>query len=397
MIPATNFAPQFEKENNAKVTTEEIPSENLYEKLVTEFTTQSGAYDLVEFYPTWLGGFAEAGFIQDLTPFFEKYKDQINPDDYLKGVQNGATVWKGKNYGIPYDGDVLIFYYRKDLFEDATNQADFKAKYGYDLKPPETWEEVLDMAEFFDGRQEGLSGIETVASRLWWAVGYWSSIYYSLGAKYIDESSGDIVLDCKAFDQANEIWAKILEHSPDGVLNFGYTEAKESLAQGKVAMGLQWATSVFVDQRQSAMYDKLGFIVMPGTKQADGTVLHTPPLAVGKVLAIPASASNPEMAFKFGMLLSSTEGQVWSTVNGTGIDPNRTSAFMDESVKKVWGDIIPVYQESLNIGVPDIRVPDSAKYYDVITSELHSVWSGQKPSADACTTVMDEWKRIGGK
>ena len=40
------------------VSTEEIPGESLYEKLMTEFVSQSGAYDLVEFYPTWLGGFA---------------------------------------------------------------------------------------------------------------------------------------------------------------------------------------------------------------------------------------------------------------------------------------------------------------------------------------------------
>ena len=41
---------------------------------------------------------------------FDKYKSEINPDDYLEGVQNAATVWKGKRYGIPYDGDVLIFH-----------------------------------------------------------------------------------------------------------------------------------------------------------------------------------------------------------------------------------------------------------------------------------------------
>ena len=106
------FKDRFEKETNTKLSIEEIPGGNLYEKLVTEFITKSGAYDLVEFYPTWLGGFAEAGYLEPLDDLFDKYKSQINPDDYLEGVQNAATVWKGKRYGIPYDGDVLIFYYR---------------------------------------------------------------------------------------------------------------------------------------------------------------------------------------------------------------------------------------------------------------------------------------------
>ena len=32
-----------------------------------------------------------------------------------------------------------MYFYRKDLFADPKNQADFKAKYGYDLAPPTTW------------------------------------------------------------------------------------------------------------------------------------------------------------------------------------------------------------------------------------------------------------------
>ena len=375
---------------------EEIPGESLYEKLMTEFVSQSGAYDLVEFYPTWLGGFAEAGYIQPLDDYFTKYAADVKPDDYLQGVQNGASVWKGKRYGIPYDGDVLIFYYRKDLFEDAKNKDEFKAKFGYDLAAPETWDQVLQMAEFFDGRN-GMDGIAMVSSRLWWATGYWSSVYYAYGGKFIDEQTGEIQLDCDAWNKANDVWLKMIKYAPDGVLNYGYTETKEALAQGKVAMGLQWATTVFLDPRQSVVGDKLGFVVMPGVKQADGTVLHTPPLAVGKVLAIPVSSKHPEEAFKFGSMLSSTPVQVQATVGGTGIDPNRASVFEDASVKKVWAGMMPVYRESLNIGVPDIRVPDSAKYYDVISGELSAVWSATKDSDAACKATLDEWHKIAGK
>jgi multiple sugar transport system substrate-binding protein len=396
MINATNNKTALESEG-ITVSTEEIPGESLYEKLMTEFISQSGAYDLVEFYPTWLGGFAEAGYIRPLDDFFAKHADQVKPDDYLQGVQNGATVWRGKRYGIPYDGDVLIFYYRTDLFNNDQNKADFKAKYGYDLKPPETWDEVVDMAEFFDGR-DGVKGISTVSSRLWWAVGYWSSVYYSYGGKFVDENTSEILLNREAFNKANEVWLKMLSHAPDGVLNYGYTEAKEALASGKVAMGLQWATTVFLDPRQSPMKDNLGFVVMPGVKQADGSILRTPPLAVGKVLAIPTASKHPEEAFRFGALLSSTAVQVESTVGGTGIDPNRASVFEDARVKEAWGGILPVYRESLKIGVPDIRVPNAAKYYDVISGELHAVWSGTKTSDAAFDAIMKEWQNIvGGK
>ena len=42
-----------------------------------------------------------------------------------------------------------ILYYRKDLFESTAEQKNFKAKYGYDLAPPVTWQQFTDAAEFF--------------------------------------------------------------------------------------------------------------------------------------------------------------------------------------------------------------------------------------------------------
>ena len=394
VLVAREFKDRFEKETKIKLSIEEIPGGNLYEKLVTEFITKSGAYDLVEFYPTWLGGFAEAGYLEPLDDLFDKYSSEIDPDDYLEGVQNAATVWKGKRYGIPYDGDVLIFYYRKDLFENKQYKKEFKNTYGYELMAPDTWDQVLDMAVFFDGREKGLKGIAMVSMRLWWAVGYWSSVYYAYGGRYIDENTGDIVLNRDAWNKANSVWLQMIKHAPKGVLNFGYTESKESIGSGKVAMGIQWATTVFVDPRQSSAHDKLGFAMMPGVKKADGSIYRAPPLPVGKVLAIPKASSNKEKAFKFGTLLSSKEAQIWATVSGTGVDPNRRSVFADSTVKGAWKDMISVYRSSLEIGVADIRVPNSAKYYDIISGELHSVWSGTKSSNDAFVDTLEEWEDL---
>ena len=394
VLVAREYKERFESKNNVKLSIEEIPGGNLYEKLVTEFITKSGAYDLVEFYPTWLGGYAEAGYLEPLDKYFKQYENEINPSDYLEGVQNAATVWKGTRYGIPYDGDVLIFYYRKDLFSNQKYQNEFKKTFGYSLKAPDTWDQVLDMAVFFDGREKGLKGISMVSMRLWWAVGYWTSVYYSYGGRFIDEETGDIVLNRDAWNKSNAVWLQMIKHAPDGVLNFGYTETKESIGSGEAAMGIQWATTVFVDPRQSPAHDKLGFAVMPGVKRADGSIYRAPPLPVGKVLAIPSASKHKDMAFKFGMLLSSTEAQVWATVSGTGIDPNRRSVFENASVKEAWKGMISVYRKSLEIGVSDIRVPNSAKYYDIVSGELHSVWSGTKSSNDAFNDTLQEWKDL---
>jgi len=54
-------------------------------------------------------------------------------------------------YAIPLDGDNHIFYYRRDALENPDYQREFKDKYGYELGAPRTWDQVRDLAEFFNG------------------------------------------------------------------------------------------------------------------------------------------------------------------------------------------------------------------------------------------------------
>ena len=47
----------------------------------------------------------------------------------------------------------MLIYYRKDLFNDPRWQAEFKEEYGYDFPvSPVTWQEILDIAKFFNGK-----------------------------------------------------------------------------------------------------------------------------------------------------------------------------------------------------------------------------------------------------
>ena len=40
--------------------------------------------------------------------------------------------------------DVSNLFYQKSLYTDDAKKAAFKEKYGYDLAPPETWDQVKD-------------------------------------------------------------------------------------------------------------------------------------------------------------------------------------------------------------------------------------------------------------
>ena len=62
-------------------------------------------------------------------------------------------TWDGVGYGVPNDADGQVLYYRRDVLNDPTTRRRSRRRAGYDLPvPPRTWQQVLDIARFFDGK-----------------------------------------------------------------------------------------------------------------------------------------------------------------------------------------------------------------------------------------------------
>jgi multiple sugar transport system substrate-binding protein len=391
----------IERETGLKLKIDVIPPENLHEKQLAFFLSGSSEYDLLEIYPTWIGEYAESMFIDNLDDLYKKYGREIDTSDYIEGAQVGFDKYQGSWYAIPYDGDVNLFYYRKDLFDDAKNKSDFKRKYGYTLAAPESWEEVRDMAEFFTGRQPGLYGFGTLALKTWWAVDYWANVYrnrlHADGVRFengLVNDNGKIELNKSAFVAANDFYMDLMKFSPPGILSWGYPESKEGLGNGTVAMTMQWATSVFRDPRQAKYWDQTYAVTMPGFKMKDGSVDGVTSFAVGKALVIPTGTKNRDVAFLYAQFLASTEMQIYETNSGSGVDPNRYSVWADQRVKDVWGPLVEPTMKSLDIGIGDIKVPQASKLYESLLNELHRSWSGKQSSSKAYDRVMKEWKMI---
>src|SRR5581483_11036931 len=87
-------------------------------------------------------------YIVELSKFLADPKHPYwEPDQFLPAMKPLYT-WQDKLYGVVFDGDCQLLYYRKDQFAKADNQAKFKAKYGYDLpSPPKTMKQMHDLAD----------------------------------------------------------------------------------------------------------------------------------------------------------------------------------------------------------------------------------------------------------
>ena len=134
----------------------EVPFEGVYEKEKTEFVAGTGAFDVVTFYPAYIGDFAGNGYLEPLDDYMAKDPAPVwdpNPSDVLAPFWELYCKFGGQVYALPIDGDVHMLMYRKDLFEHPDEQAAFKEEYGKDLAPPETWDDWLQIGSSSPARR----------------------------------------------------------------------------------------------------------------------------------------------------------------------------------------------------------------------------------------------------
>ncbi|RMF86908.1 MAG: extracellular solute-binding protein, partial [Nitrospinota bacterium] len=120
-----------------------------YTKQMVEFTSGSGLYDIVFMSPVWMADFSP--YMEPLEPLAKKWNLDFKLDDIAESFRKVYNSWDGVWYTVPFDGDVHILFYNKVAFETPEHKTRFRDKYGYELTPPQTWDQWRDMAEFFTG------------------------------------------------------------------------------------------------------------------------------------------------------------------------------------------------------------------------------------------------------
>jgi multiple sugar transport system substrate-binding protein len=131
-----------------------VPWTSYADRFLNELNSKSKLCDLIIGDSQWIGGAAENGHYVKLNGFFDK--NGIKMSDFVQATVTGYSEWPKNtpNYwALPAMGDAVGFTYRKDWFAKPELQKEFKAKHGRDLAAPKTWEEFLQVAKFFQGRQ----------------------------------------------------------------------------------------------------------------------------------------------------------------------------------------------------------------------------------------------------
>ncbi len=387
-----------------------VPFTSVYEKLKTEFVGGTGAYDMVIFYPAYLGEFAEFGYLQPLDPLFSIHDPKMG--DVIPAYRDLYDMYNGKTYALPYDGDILNLYYVKSIFNNAAEKAAFKAKYGQNLTVPRTWDDLAKVAQFFTRKKgEKLAG-KTLDQDFYgfaflgargFAYAWWGNVFGSLGGAYFDRNMKPQINTQAGIDAIN-ILKNLEPYCPPDVMSFGYTELMNAYLQSRVATMIQWS-DVWKKANDPKFATKFilhnaGVSQVPGVKQADGSIYFRAAAPVGRVIAIPTTSKHPKEAFWLASMLSNDESIKAVTSNDTGEDPYRISHFKNIKAFEKFGsyadakEYLDVVGDNLNHIFPDINIPGSADYLDALDVAVTSALSGTADAKSALDTAAATWDKI---
>ena len=262
VIPAGYFdnlisvAPEFEALTGVKVRFEKIPPGQVRQKAMLDLSSKTGTYATVAtdcmYYPLY----AANKWVEPLDTYL-KDTSLTDPawfayDDIHKAWREANTV-DGKPYAIPYDGEMTVQVYRKDLY-DAKG-----------LKPAETLEQFVENAK----------ALHDPSNRLWGAAlrGFagagqnmyiYPSIFRGYGGNWM--SGGKIQVNSSEAVASLDWYVDTLtKYSPQAVRNWNWPDIADAFAQGTLGAYIDAHSSAAVlnNPEKSKVIGKIGFARWP--------------------------------------------------------------------------------------------------------------------------------------
>jgi multiple sugar transport system substrate-binding protein len=369
-----------------------LPFVGQYEKLVSELTSRSSAYDVLVFPPYFLGDFVSLNFLRDLDQFKGLGDPQLA--DYLPAYRDPVIKRNGKTYALMYDGDLLQVTYRKDLFDDPKEQAAFKSKYGADLAPPTTWDRYMQIAEFFH-RPPNLYGTAFYAAR-GFCYAWFANIFAGLGGKWFNGDMSPAV-NSDAGMRALTMLVKMKDYSPPNILQIDYPGLNAVFLNGSTAMVVQWDDLALKVENpaMSKVVGKGGYAPCPVRSY----------MPYSRVMAVSAFARNPENAYRLAWYMQLPQVSITYVYDpDCGQDPYRYSQLKTTAVKNHLGkptmsaaaaaNYVQAIQAGLKAGYPELSIPGAPRYLDILDLYVNQALAGGLSPKAALDAAAREWQGI---
>jgi multiple sugar transport system substrate-binding protein len=340
---------QFEKANPGKkveLVPIKAPDSEYYTKLQQMMRSPKTAPDLVYEDTFLINSDITSGYLKPLDTYLDKWKDW---DQFIDTSKTAAKAADGKTYGVPDGTDTRGLWFSKDIFKKAGLPANWQ---------PKSWDDILETARTIKKKVPGVTPLNVYTGKpageaatmqgmemLLYGTGE-DPMYDPKSKKWVTGSQG--FKDSLKFVET--VYKEKLGPDVSDALdpNFATRVRGELLPENKLGINLDgswlpqdWGKGAGHEWPQWSK--KLGLAHMPTQNgQAPGKVS----MSGGWTWAIPAKASNPDLAFKFiEQMQTKANAQKWYVAN-SGIAVRKDVAADPEYLKaqpglKFFTDLVP--------------------------------------------------------
>jgi multiple sugar transport system substrate-binding protein len=289
--------------------------------------------------------------VEELTPYMKAKPVADWPEGWARSIAD-PLLFGDKLYALPWHDGPECLIYRKDLFEDASEQKAFRNRYGYDLRPPETWKEFIDIARFFTRPADNLYGTLFAAfpdghNTLYdFALQLWSR-----GGEFEDKD-GNAVLDTPEAAAALDFYRNTIHDASmcyPGAESFDSTRSGDVVLSGAIAMMVNWfGFAARCDRPGSPLRGKIAIAPIPADEGKPAASL-----SVFWTLGIGVGSKNKQAAYDFMHFLTRPELDLGIVKHGTvGV---QLSTWRNAEVQKQ----IPAYSKIEEISLGARKLPRS--------------------------------------
>jgi multiple sugar transport system substrate-binding protein len=250
--------PEFEKTSGVRVQFDDIPAGTVATKMMTDLAA-GGTYDIYAVDEPFIPQFQE-----HLLPL-SQWPDPLSAAElslFEPKALEAATVGSAL-IGLPVNGNVYQYIYRKDLFESELEKLKFKERFKRELRPPATLEEMIQIAQFFH-RPPKLYGFApftkmsegTTVEYLW--------LMAASGSLLSTQTRSVTLTDIQS---ALQNYSELLKTAPASARSWHHTERMSAYSKGKIAQMMTWNSFFFdlEDEHKSLMVGRTGYSKSPGT------------------------------------------------------------------------------------------------------------------------------------
>ena len=380
-VPDTTYVQEatakFTEETGVAVEIEAVNYQTMHEKIVTEMTADKSSYDVVICDHTWIGEFAEAGWVIPLDDYIAE--SGFDTSVYLDSVVNMMS-WASDPetpYFIPFCTYTYALLYRTDVFENAEYAAAYEEATGESFGVPSTVKEYVEVAKFLTDYTGGeLYGAAMQAQRSDPITMEYTNFLFGNGGDYYDEA-GNVTINSPEAVQALEYYVDCVNNAaPEGSAGFGFDETLAVFSGGNAAMyiGNYW----MIPQLEGTNVEgKVYLTDAPGGHSNNG----------GWGWGIPHNAKDRNTSWEFIKYIESFEVAKERAIKGGS--PTRSDVFGDEEVLAAW----PYYEDALNLianakALP--RTPELPQILEILGRELSEAVAGSKTPKEALDIVAKE-------